>query len=199
MLWHRWTRWWGCLPASLITCAAILLSGCATGSTLPELDISKSNVGVNDVYRLGVGDKLKINVFGEADLSGNYEVDAGGRISFPLIGALSAAGQTVPKFREALRRKLADGYLKRPRLTVDVTNYRPVYVLGEVRSPGEHAFRAGMKLRDIIAIAGGYTYRADEAYVILNRTSLGRAVRVPASSAFYVLPGDNIRVPERFF
>lgn len=199
MFWHQYRRWWGCLPASVITCAALLLSGCATGSNLPQLDITKSNVGVTSVYRLGVGDKLKVNVFGETELSGNFEVDAGGRVSFPLIGAVTAAGLSVPDFREALRRKLANGFLKRPRLTVDVINYRPVYVHGEVRSPGEHAFRAGLKLRDIIAIAGGYTYRADETYVILNRAALGQPVRVSLASGLYVLPGDNIRIPERFF
>jgi protein involved in polysaccharide export with SLBB domain len=204
-LWF-WTMYPSCV--SMMRCFAKLLisfvamcsiSACATHSNLPVLTIDKNNIGVNSVYRLVIGDKLRINVFGEAELSGSYEVDAGGFVPFPLIGNVRAAGLTLGEFQSVLRQKLSDGFLKRPRLTVDITNYRPIYVHGEVRSGGEHPFKMGLKLRDVVALAGGYTYRADEGYVIISRANQHGSFRVMLPSDIAVLPGDNIRIPERFF
>lgn len=149
-------------------------------------------------YKLGLGDKLKIVVFGEENLSGQFEVSPTGNIALPLVGELPAKGQTVAEFRARLASRLGDGYLKSPRVTVDVVNYRPIYVHGEVRTGGEVPYKSGMRLRDAIALAGGYTYRADETFVSLGRGDQPeRQVRMTGESP--ILPGDNIRVPERIF
>lgn len=149
-------------------------------------------------YRLGLGDKLKIAVFGEDNLSGQFEVSPTGNVAMPLVGEMPARGLTVAEFRSRLAARLQDGYLKNPKVTVDVVNYRPVYVYGEVRTSGEIPYKTGMRLRDAIALAGGYTYRADESYISLGRGDQPeREVRLSGESP--VLPGDNIRVPERYF
>ena len=147
---------------------------------------------------MGTGDKIKITVFGEDNISGNYEVNALGNVSVPLIGEIPAKGMAIASFRETLVRRLSDGFLKNPRVTIEILNYRSIYVHGEVKNGGEFPYRTGLKLRDAIAMAGGYTYRANEAYVVIVREGQGEG-QVPVGSAATVLPGDNIRVPERFF
>lgn len=181
--------------AALAFAAAITVAGC-TSSIGPTPDLALSDRGA--AYRLGLGDKLKIVVFGEENLSGQFEVSPTGNIALPLVGELPAKGQTVAEFRGHLASRLGDGYLKSPRVTVDIVNYRPVYVHGEVRTGGEVPYKSGMRLRDAIALAGGYTYRADESFVSLGRGDQPeRQVRMTGESA--ILPGDNIRVPERIF
>lgn len=185
--------------SAILLVLPFVLSGCATHTNLPVLKVGRNDPGVDRVHRLGIGDKLKINVFGESELSGDYEVDASGFIPFPLIGNVKAAGLSVHELQARLQRRLANGYLRRPRITVDITNYRPIYIHGEVRNGGEHPFKTGLKLRDAIALAGGYTYRADEAYVLLSRADRRETYRVMLPSNLRILPGDNIRIPERLF
>lgn len=185
--------------SAILLVLPFVLSGCATHTNLPVLKVGRNDPGVDRVHRLGIGDKLKINVFGESELSGDYEVDASGFIPFPLIGNVKAAGLSVHELQARLQRRLANGYLRRPRITVDITNYRPIYIHGEVRNGGEHPFKTGLKLRDAIALAGGYTYRADEAYVLPSRADRRETYRVMLPSNLRILPGDNIRIPERLF
>lgn len=193
-----------CSPSSLpwvvfaAVVAAVTASACSTAMPPPAPD----RLGPPDlsrIYRLGVGDKLKVSVFGENDLSGTYEVDALGQVPLPLIGEVPAKGRRIGEFRDAVAARLAQGYLKHPKVSVEVVNYRPFYIHGEVRSGGEFAFKNGLKLRDAIAVAGGYTYRADHSHVLLVREGQSQEVAVRLPSDAEVLPGDNIRVPERFF
>ena len=150
------------------------------------------------VYKLGTGDKLKVSVFGEDNLSGQFEVNAVGQISMPLIGEIQAKGLALHELRAAIASRLSDGYLTNPKVTVEMQNYRPIFVHGEVKNGGEFPFKAGLSLRDAVAMAGGYTYRADESYLYIGRDSEpDLAVRTPSNMK--VLPGDNIRIPERFF
>lgn len=150
------------------------------------------------VYRMGIGDKLKITVYGEENLSGAFEVNAFGQVSMPLIGEVPAKGLPIDEFRATVTRKLASGYLKNPKVSVEMVTYRPIYVHGEVKNGGEFAYKNGVSLRDVVAMAGGYTYRADQTYLYIGREGEPDvAVRLPADVP--VLPGDNIRIPERFF
>lgn len=183
--------------AVLAISAGLLAASCAS---TPEYTTSYVTTGhsVERTYRLGVGDKLKVTVFGEENLSGQFEVNALGQVSMPLIGEVPAANQPIVEFRDTIARRLANGYLKNPRVTVDVLNYRPIYVHGEVKSGGEFPFKSGLRLRDAVALAGGYTYRANQTYVAVFREGQGE-MTIPMDGTFSVLPGDNIRVPERFF
>ena len=150
------------------------------------------------VYRLGIGDKLKVTVYGEENLSGPAEVNALGQVSLPLIGEMPAKGLALNEFKDAVSRRLADGYIKNPKVTIEMTNYRAIYVHGEVKNGGEFQFKNGISLRDVVAMAGGYTYRADQSYLYIGREGEPDvAVALPATVP--VLPGDNIRIPERYF
>lgn len=181
-----------------VATAGILVAACASSVDIPAPSYATTNPETQRTYRLGIGDKLKIVVFGEENLSGQFEVNALGQVSFPLIGEIPAANRSIAEFRAAIARSLAQGYLKNPRVTIDVLNYRPIYVHGEVKSGGEFPFKSGLRLRDAVALAGGYTYRANQTYVAVFREGEGE-LQVPMNGSFTVLPGDNIRVPERFF
>jgi protein involved in polysaccharide export with SLBB domain len=163
--------------------------------------LAESRIGASDLktYRLGAGDKIRLAVFGETDLSGTFEVNAHGGLALPLAGEVAVGGLDIESARQAIVRRLSDGYLKSPRVTAEVASYRPIYVHGEVRTGGEYPFKVGTRLRDAIAVAGGYTYRAHQGYVLLARDGSTRDARVPMPSDMLVMPGDNIRVPERFF
>lgn len=164
---------------------------------------SAANLGapqeLSRIYRVGVGDKIKVTVFGEADLSGQFEIGATGALAMPLVGEIPAKGQSVSSLRDAIVARLKSGYLRDPKVSVEIMTYRPFYVHGEVRSGGEFAYKNGITIRDAVAIAGGYTYRANHSHVLLIREGTAQEVQVALPSTTMVMPGDNIRIPERFF
>ncbi|PKQ07061.1 MAG: polysaccharide biosynthesis protein [Alphaproteobacteria bacterium HGW-Alphaproteobacteria-12] len=149
-------------------------------------------------YQLGSGDRLRVIVFGEPELSGEFDVGGSGVVALPLIGQVRADGLTLSAFEDAVETKLQDGYLISPRVSVEVLNYRPFYIYGEVSNPGQYPYTSSMTVLNAVAVAGGYTYRANQGKVYITRGE-GNEVEYPASQAVKVLPGDVLRVPERFF
>jgi protein involved in polysaccharide export with SLBB domain len=182
--------------ARLLT-AALAAAAIASGSGAAPIPVSDSPASIAD-YQLGPGDKLRLITFGEDTLSGEFFVSDSGEVSLPLVGDLKAAGLSVDAFQEKVRTALAD-YLKDPRVSVEVENYRPVYILGEVNRPGQYPFTAGMTLLNAVATASGFTYRADthKAYVKGDHEPKEHTEKVTA--ALRVQPGDTIRIGERFF
>jgi len=149
-------------------------------------------------YTLGSGDRLKITVFGEAQLSGEFQVDGGGKISFPLIGEVGARGLTIRDLTARLTARLRDGYLIDPKITLEVLNYRPFYILGEVNKPGKYEYLSGITLYNAIALAGGYTHRARQNRAEITRANPERVLS-DADHGTIILPGDIINIGERFF
>jgi polysaccharide export outer membrane protein len=150
-------------------------------------------------YRLGSGDRVRISVFGEPSLGGDYQVDGSGKLAFPLIGQVQAGGLTASGLQASLASALNPDYVKNPSVSVEILSYRPFYIVGEVRTPGSYPFVAGMSVINGVAIAGGFTYRAkkDDFYVTRNVGS--RKVQLDADAETPVEPGDVITVRERFF
>jgi polysaccharide export outer membrane protein len=188
----------------LVVMVAALLAGCATtGGDLPlqtpaELGRDRASP-VDATYVLGVGDQITLTVYGEADLTHNYGINPDGTIEVPLIGAVKAAGMTIGQLSAQIRTRLADGFLRNPSVAGTIVTYRPLYVLGEVNKPGQYAYQTGMTLASAVALAGGYTYRAQQKYVFIRSETGGGEARVDATSELAVRPGDTIRVAERFF
>jgi polysaccharide export outer membrane protein len=185
---------------TLFAIAALLLgplAGCASqGANLPPLE-QAAVAGSGDAtgYRLGPGDKLKMTVFGAEDLSGDFTVSDSGVVNMPLIGGVNAAGLGPDQFARAVEAKLRDGYMRDPKVAVQVATYRPVYIFGEVTKPGEYPYAAGMTLLNAIALGGGYSYRAQQNFAVVTRQ--GKDYRASATSK--LLPDDIVRVPERYF
>lgn len=191
---------------------ALLSAGCGTSSSAvsdnggarssavggPALEAG-ATPSLAPAYRLGSGDQLRIILFGEEDLSGEFFVDGSGTVSMPLIGELDAAGKTLQEFRTELEARLRDGYLTDPRVSAEVLNYRPFYILGEVEESGEYPYTDGLTVMNAVARAGGFTYRANTRVVYIQRADTNSEVEVSLSPTLRVMPGDTIRIAERFF
>lgn len=154
---------------------------------------------VNTSYKLGPDDKIKITVFGEEDLSGEFVVNGDGAITFPLLGTTSIAGMDVAELGLMLETRLKGDYLKDPNVSVEVVQNRPFYILGEVREPGSYDFVNGMNILKAVAISGGFTYRANRKSIDVMRSSIGSSTPEKMKPTDTVQPGDIIYVRERFF
>lgn len=166
-------------------------------ASLPTQTMGASITDAN--YHLGTGDKLRVNVYGEDDLSGEFLVDGSGQVQLPLIGQVKAASLTIHEFVAEVTAALQTGYLKDPKVSVEVENYRPFYIMGEVNKPGEYPYESGLTILGAVALAGGYTYRADDSDVYIRHTGSTKEVTVPADHTAKIAPGDIVRVPERIF
>lgn len=150
-------------------------------------------------YRLGPGDRVSMKVFGNDDLSGEFEVDSLGRLSLPLLGLVEGNNKTVAELQAEVTDGLNKDYIVNPRVTIQVTNYRPFFILGQVNKPGSYPFIAGMTMRQAIAVAGGFTRRArEEPVIVIHANDPGFAQNEVALDA-PVLPGDTIEVERRLF
>ena len=168
----------------------------ATAAPAAERDMQASPA---QAYILGPNDRIRVKVFGEQDITGEYEVDSGGYVSIPLAGHVRAAGLTTRQVERAIVSALSKGIVRDPRVNVEIALYRPYYILGEVKKSGEYPYRHGLTVLDAVASAGGFTYRANENKVLLRRSGAGAEETYPLDAPVPVYPGDNIRVPERFF
>lgn len=150
-------------------------------------------------YRVGAGDRLSIRVAGETDLTGEFPVDASGAISMPYVQSATVAGMSTPQIEGMIATRLRSGYLKDPQVSVQVTTLRPFYILGEVTASGSFAYQPGITVQNAIAIAGGYSSRAEKNLVLLTRRDATgtHSSKVPVTTQIY--PGDIITVRERWF
>lgn len=173
---------------------AAVLSGCASGRPAPAF-----HAALNEPYRLDSGDRIRVTVFEQQELTNTYAVDKGGYVAMPLVGSVPARGQTTGELESALAARLRNGFLRDPDVSVEVDAYRPFFIMGEVTQGGQYSYVPGMTVRSAVAIAGGFTPRADQRNVDLTRQVNGRVVtgRVPPSDPLQ--PGDTVSVRERWF
>lgn len=179
------------LAIAVVACLTPAAAGAHDEATLRQ----SPGPSVEDSYHLGTGDKVRVIVFGEDDLGGEFTIDGNGRISLPLIGDLAASGQTSSALEQQIESRLADGYLQNPRVSLEITTYRPFYVIGEVNHPGEYAYVNGMSALNAIALAGGYTQRSQESTIYIRRNGSPDEEAVAADQMTRIYPGDVIRVP----
>jgi polysaccharide export outer membrane protein len=149
-------------------------------------------------YSLGTGDQLRVTVFGHVDLSGEFEVDSGGRVTLPLVGDLLVVNRSLDNVEQLIVSALEPDYLKNPQVSVEIVSYRPFYIIGEIANPGSYPYVGGMRVINAVAMAGGFTYRAKEDDMLITRAK-GDGKQELAGQETQVLPGDVIEVPERFF
>jgi protein involved in polysaccharide export with SLBB domain len=149
-------------------------------------------------YVLGSGDKLRLTVFGETDLSGEFTIDGSGFARLPLVGQVHAAGYTSQQLEAAIGSALSQGYLKSPRVSVEVTTYRPFYIIGAVNRPGQYAYVDHMNALNAIALAGGFTTGAVESVVFVRREGSNAEAEVPVDRTTEIYPGDVVKVHNTF-
>lgn len=181
--------------ATLALAAALASGGCAPRYVASDYAIAETR----GPYRLASGDRLRVIVFGQDNLSNIYAVDGSGRISMPLIDTVEAQGRTTQQLERAIEGKLRAGYLREPKVSVEVDAYRPFFVLGEVTNSGQFPYVNGMTVQTAVAIAGGFTPRGQRAWAEVTRQVEGQLVTASVPITYAVQPGDTIVIKERWF
>jgi protein involved in polysaccharide export with SLBB domain len=196
---------------ALAVCSLLLMGRAVEAQTQPVksaavspnapavLDTSATTFSM-DNYILGPNDKVKISVYAEAGLTGEYVISSDGKISLPLVGNVNAAGKSVKQFQDDLVAAYRDGgYLKDPKITAEVVSARPFFILGEVKIPGQYPCLNGMTVMNAVATAGGFTYRAQNDTVFIRHPGEAAEHKEKLSDTTPVFPGDTIRIDERWF
>jgi polysaccharide export outer membrane protein len=183
------------MRAAATALAVSLLAGCAGGSG-PACVAAPTSADAATVYLLGAQDSVQVTVYRQEELSGEFRLDGGGYLAVPLVGEILAGGLTTRQLEDEIEIRLkSGGFLVDPQVSVALLTYRPFYVLGEVAQAGSYEYRDGMTIINAVALAGGFSYRADADDVTIERGGC----RMPTSPDTVVQPGDIIEVPERFF
>ena len=184
----------------LLACVAPVAAVAQAGPARPPVLPAATHGPAPDLaYVLGPGDKLRIITFGEERLSGEFVVNERGRVSLPLVGEVNAGGLTLERFSTTVQEAMGNGFLLNPRVSVEVLNYRPFYIMGEVVKPGEYPFINGLTVTNAVATAGGFTYRANIHRVFVRGQAENGEHVVTLNGLTPVHPGDTIRIPERLF
>jgi polysaccharide export outer membrane protein len=201
MAWHRQIM----MLLGLVL-SVVLISGCSSSSRPTPVEAAAVAGGaagapLEDIssYRLGPGDALRVNVFRHEDLSGEFTLDGDGYFALPLVGEVLGGGRSARELENEIEGALkTGGYLVDPQVSIQVLNYRPFYIIGEVNNPGSFEYVNGMTVINAVALAGGFTYRADQDDIVISRGG-SSGPEIEAAPDTEVLPGDIIEVQERFF
>lgn len=178
------------------TLSLVLMLFCAACASIP---IESGGTGGQLEYKLGTGDRLRIAVFGEPTLSGEYAIDGTGMIAYPLLGQVAAGSKSTVQLRDEIITRLGSEFIRDPKVTVEVVNYRPVYILGEIARPGEFPFVEGLSALALVAKAGGFTYRANQKVIFIRRESDAAEKAYALDGSLIIHPGDTVRIGERYF
>lgn len=172
---------------------ALALAGCAT--TRPSTYL----VNTEGPYQLDTGDVLRVTVYGDPEMSRTYKVDDNGAVAFPLVGPVAVRGSTTKDAAQRLARALASGYMRNPDVAVEIDQYRPFFIQGEVKSSGQFPYVYGMTVRAAISTAGGFTETADRSSAVIYRRQGNEMAKASVDLDFPIIPGDTIVVQERWF
>ncbi|WEX11594.1 polysaccharide biosynthesis/export family protein [Chelativorans sp. AA-79] len=183
------------IPLLIVLLAAGLASACSSYQPAPPA----FHKALYQPYILDAGDRLRITVFDQPNLTNTYGVDQAGYISFPLIGSVPARGHTAKQVEQTIARKLREGYLRDPSVTAEIDRYRPIFIMGEVGAPGQYSYVPGMTVQKAIAAAGGFTPRAYQGTADITREINGRVLTGRVTTSDPLLPGDTVYVRERLF
>lgn len=183
------------LSIALFLAASALLASCSSYRPAPKA----FHEATIQPYRVDSGDRLRVTVFDQKDLTNTYSVDQAGYVAFPLIGAVAARGRTIQELEGQIATQLQKGFLRNPDVSIEVDRYRSIFVMGEVGQPGQYTYVPGMTIQNAIALAGGYTPRALQANADVTRKINGEILTGRVLISNPVLAGDTIYVRERLF
>ena len=196
---------------AIVAIAALAASGCARQQTAyynqqaygqggPLVGAYGDSFGYGEPpYQLDSGDRVRVIVYGQEGLNNSYVVDPSGLITLPMTGAVEARGLSKDQLAAAIGAKLKQGYIREPHVAVEIETYRPFFILGEVNAPGQYPFVASLTIQKAVAIAGGFSPRADKRRVTVTRMINGQSFRGPMPMTTALRPGDTIQIEERWF
>ena len=179
--------------------ASAALAGCLAPARGGRADAPALSAVVDAPYRLASGDRLRILVFGQADLTNDYAIDSSGAVSMPLIGRVRAQGLTTAELERAVAARFRQGYLRDPSVSIEVQDFRPIFILGAVACAGQYPFVDGMTVQQAVAAGGGFGPMAVQSRVVVTRIAGGEAATFAAPLTYPIRPGDTITVEARLF
>lgn len=182
-----------CIFALVLT--ALAVSGCTSKPAVDHRFVQ----AFNEPYTLDSGDRLRVIVFGQDNLTNSYTVDDSGELAMPLVGSLRARGRTAKQIEGEITARLASKYLRDPNVSVEVERHRPFFVLGEVNNAGQFAYVSNLTGETAVAIAGGYSPRARKDFILVTRNVDGVVMSEMVPANFPIMPGDTVEVLERWF
>jgi len=165
----------------------------------PQMIAVAAPPAYDSAYHLDAGDRLRVVIYGQEGLTNTYAIDAGGAITMPLIGRVPARGRTPAGLASDIAAKLRNGYIREPSVAVEVETYRPFFILGEVAAPGQYPYVPNMTVESAVAIAGGFSPRAQRDTVTVTHTYGSGAARIVVPLGTPIGPGDTVQVGERWF
>ncbi len=188
-------------------CVALLIAvGGCVGDPAPAPSVqaamamqAASAIPLSRPYVLRANDRLHVVVYNEPTISGDYQIDGTGSVSIPLAGRVKAAGLTTTQLERSITHHLDGSILKDAHISVQIAGYGPFFIRGEVKQPGQFPYAPGLTIGDAVALAGGYTYRADETAAYVRPAGSPVEITRSLRTDVPVAPGDNIRIPERYF
>jgi len=181
--------------ALVLATTAAVLPACSTYSPAPKA----FHQATIQPYTLDSGDRMRVSVFEQPGLTNTYTVDQAGYIAFPLVGQVPARGKTLPQLEGMIAAKLKQGYLRDPDVTIEVDRYRSIFIMGEVGAPGQYAYVAGMNVQNAVAIAGGFSTRANKRDVDITRKINGNTITGRVKITDPIIAGDTVYIRERLF
>ena len=181
--------------ALILLAVSMLAASCASRGVIAERAVPVEA----EIYRLDTGDQLRVTVFGQTDLSGDFTVDGTGAISMPLLPPILARGLTTDDLEDVVEAELGERLLRNPNVSIQVMQFRPFFILGEVQNAGQYPYVSGMTVQSAAAIAGGFTYRANPDRITITRNRGDHVVEIGVDSNALVMPGDTVLVKERYF
>jgi polysaccharide biosynthesis/export protein len=188
--------------STAVLAIGLLCSACLFREEGPVVSSGDRYAGASETapeYRLGTGDRVRFSVYNEPSLTGEFTVGAEGNLNLPLIGPVPARERTVPEVVADAQQRYGNGFVRDPRVSADVSQYRPFFILGEVNEPGQYPYSIGLTAMNAIATAQGYTARGDRKLVRIRRQGSPTEEAYRLTPDLRVYPGDTIRVGERFF
>ncbi|MGF0536478.1 polysaccharide biosynthesis/export family protein [Agrobacterium sp. ES01] len=180
---------------AMVAVTAALLSGCTSYKPAPKV----FHEATIQPYRVDSGDRLRITVFEQQSLTNSYTVDQAGYIAFPLIGAVAARGSTLQQLEKTIAEKLRKGFLRDPDVSIEVDRYRSIFIMGEVGQPGQYSYVPGMTVQNAIAVAGGFSTRANQRMVDITRRVNGNSYTGHVPITDPIMAGDTLYIRERLF
>jgi polysaccharide biosynthesis/export protein VpsN len=176
--------------------ALTIMALCMLGHTYAEpVNPELSPAG----YKLGIGDKIQIDVYDETDLGMTTTISQTGKISYPFLGDLAVTGLTVKQVEELIISGLKGGYLADPQVSVTILEYRPVFVSGEVKQSGGYPYQPGLTVRKAVSLAGGFTGKASQKKITIIRDADPQRLSTPIALDDFVSPGDTIIIGQGLF
>lgn len=191
-------------PLFISFCLFISVISHAYASDTPPVEETKTQPSTSTIpqddlgYVLGAGDSIQISVFKEPEMTLRLKIHRGGIVNYPYLGDIQLLGRTPTQIESDIERRLNDGYIMNPMVTVSIEEFRKFFISGEVANPNGYEFQPGLTIEQAIAMAGGFTDRSDRDGINIRLAATNELIE-DVGPTYPVGPGDVVIIEQSFF